>query len=242
MIKNLVIAVLVGALVLTMAVAALAQGANTANVEIRVWERTDDPARNYISARPEGGSWQTLGTIALPLDGETSNGRFRYGDITLAVPFLEVPDTPPPATTLGAWEFFEGENIQGPFGGYYVWETESVEGDRTALVVRCTNSDHLDAFVATSDHVPGEEPDSDVSVRYRFAESEVDVTSEDWRSGLGDGAVQTALFPQNTAFIMALRTASGRLFFNVTDSLNITRYYKFDVTGAQRVFAELDCE
>ena len=72
---------------------AIAQGQRTANVEVRVWEDVNDPGRNFISARPEGGSWSTLGTIPLPLtDGVSSSGRFRYGDITLAVPLPDAGD------------------------------------------------------------------------------------------------------------------------------------------------------
>ena len=72
---------------------AIAQGQRTANVEVRVWEDVNDPERNFISARPEGGSWSTLGTIPLPLtDGVSSSGRFRYGDITLAVPLPDAPE------------------------------------------------------------------------------------------------------------------------------------------------------
>ena len=72
---------------------AIAQGQRTANVEVRVWEDVNDPERNFISARPEGGSWSTLGTIRLPLtDGISSSGRFRYGDITLAVPLPDASD------------------------------------------------------------------------------------------------------------------------------------------------------
>ena len=62
-------------------------GVGSATIEIRVWEDVNDPLRNYISARVEGGSWRTLGTIALPLDdGISSSGRFRYGDTSLVVP------------------------------------------------------------------------------------------------------------------------------------------------------------
>ena len=56
---------------------------------MRVWQRVNDDQALYISARPEGGSWRTLGTIPLGR-GEasayrtTSNGRYRYSDITLA--------------------------------------------------------------------------------------------------------------------------------------------------------------
>jgi len=55
------------------------------NIEIRVWENVNDPERNFISARPEGGSWRVLGTLAIPLtDGQS--GDYRYGDIDLTVP------------------------------------------------------------------------------------------------------------------------------------------------------------
>ena len=69
-----------------------------------MWEDVNDPERNYISARPEGGSWRTLGTIPLPLtDGVSSTGRFRYGDITLAVPLgdgaARSAPTPTPSQT-----------------------------------------------------------------------------------------------------------------------------------------------
>jgi len=56
---------------------------------VRVWQRVSDDQALFISARPEGGSWRTLGTIPLGR-GEasayrtTSNGRYRYSDITLA--------------------------------------------------------------------------------------------------------------------------------------------------------------
>ena len=94
--KNWIIAGLAVALV-TVSVGAgvLAQASRTANVEVRVWESTSDPTLNYISARPEGGSWRTLGTIPLLLtDGVSSSGRFRYGDITLAVPLPEQAAAP----------------------------------------------------------------------------------------------------------------------------------------------------
>jgi len=56
----------------------------TRNVEVRVWQLVADPLRIYISARPEGGSWDTLGTIPLPLDdGHSSTRNYRYGDVTI---------------------------------------------------------------------------------------------------------------------------------------------------------------
>ena len=67
-------------------------------VEVRIWQRVADPLRIYISARPEGGSWDTLGTIPLPLDdGHSRNRNFRYGDITVAVPLPDPPGNDPTA-------------------------------------------------------------------------------------------------------------------------------------------------
>ena len=77
------------AVVALVAVGVDAQSGATANVEVRVWQRVGDARSLYISARPEGGSWRTLGTIPLGR-GEASayrtgaDGRFRYSDITIA--------------------------------------------------------------------------------------------------------------------------------------------------------------
>ena len=79
----------------------------TKDVEVRVWQAVRDARSIYISARPEGGSWATLGTIPLPLDdGHSSSGRFRYGDITVEVP-VPLPSaptaTPTPTPTPTPW-------------------------------------------------------------------------------------------------------------------------------------------
>ena len=64
----------------------MAQSGSTANVEVRVWQRVSDAERLYISARPEGGSWRTLGTIPIDMTGRSSSRAYRYGDITVTVP------------------------------------------------------------------------------------------------------------------------------------------------------------
>ena len=69
-----------------------AQDSRTANVEVRVWQSTSDAESLYISARPEGGSWATLGTIPLDMSGLNSRETFRFGDITVAVPIPETTD------------------------------------------------------------------------------------------------------------------------------------------------------
>lgn len=54
-----------------------------------MWQSRSDANALYISARPEGGSWGTLGTIPLNMSGVSSSGVYRYGDIALAVPVPE---------------------------------------------------------------------------------------------------------------------------------------------------------
>ena len=59
-------------------------------VEVRVWQDVRDGRRIHLSARPEGGFWRELGTVPLPLDdGQSATGRYRYGDVVIAL-------TPPP--------------------------------------------------------------------------------------------------------------------------------------------------
>ena len=61
-----------------------ATGADTAVVELRVWQDVNNAERLYVSARPEGGSWATIGTIRFPLDdGHSADGSLRYGDLTV---------------------------------------------------------------------------------------------------------------------------------------------------------------
>lgn len=69
--------------------------ANTARVEVRVWQDVGNGLDIRISARSTAGSWRTLGIIPLPLDdGLSDTGDYRYGDITLAV---ALPDRAPTA-------------------------------------------------------------------------------------------------------------------------------------------------
>ena len=78
------LALLVG---LAVAGPAMAQGGvGAATVEVRVWQSVDDDRDLYVSARPSGGSWRTLGTLPLALDGLTTSEGYRYGDVALAVP------------------------------------------------------------------------------------------------------------------------------------------------------------
>ena len=76
------LAALLGVLVATVG---SAQSAETATVEVRVWQNVGDLEDIRISARPAGGDWRILGTIPLPLNETTGSGTFAYGDIDLDV-------------------------------------------------------------------------------------------------------------------------------------------------------------
>lgn len=88
--KNIIIATMAALLAVAGALAIVgAQSGDTADIEVRIWQRSQDHSRVYISARPAEGSWRTLGTIPLGR-GQASewatSGAFRYSDITLSVP------------------------------------------------------------------------------------------------------------------------------------------------------------
>lgn len=92
--KNIIIVAL-AALLAIMSALAIVGAQGSTGVNVRVWERVDDPTRNYVSARIDGGSWRTLGTIPIPLtDGQTSDGVYRFGDISLSVALPEYPVAP----------------------------------------------------------------------------------------------------------------------------------------------------
>ena len=84
--RRLIAVVLAGVFGIALLAGADAQSGATANVEVRVWQRVSDANALYISARPEGGSWRTLGTIPIDMDGLSGSRAYRYGDITVTVP------------------------------------------------------------------------------------------------------------------------------------------------------------
>ena len=89
--RTLVAVVLAGVIGLALLAGASAQSGATANVEVRVWQRVADANALYISARPAGGSWRTLGTIPIEMDGLSGSRAYRYGDITVTVPRSGAP-------------------------------------------------------------------------------------------------------------------------------------------------------
>ena len=70
-----------------------------ATVEVRVWQKIADERALYVSARPAGGSWATLGTIPLDMSGLSGSRAYRYGDIAVDVPLGNEPA--PPSGAMG---------------------------------------------------------------------------------------------------------------------------------------------
>ena len=62
--------------------------ADTVFLEMRIWQHVDDADNIWISARPRGGRWDTLGTVPFPLDREAGSysaiSRHRYRDLAIA--------------------------------------------------------------------------------------------------------------------------------------------------------------
>ena len=78
---------------------AVPQGDGEADVDVRVWQDDSLLQGIFVSVRFAGGSWSVPGTATLPLDdGFTSNGRYRYGDVSLAVPPEEATAREPTAS------------------------------------------------------------------------------------------------------------------------------------------------
>ena len=76
---------------------ARARSGTAVSIEIRIWERIDDPIEHYISARRAGGDWAAFETTYVDLfDGYSKSYRYRYGDVTVRLPPRVSP--PPPVT------------------------------------------------------------------------------------------------------------------------------------------------
>ena len=60
-------------------------------VELRVWQHVRNTDSIWVSARPKGGDWRTLGTIPFPLDdGSAWGDYYRYGDLVIAGAALRI--------------------------------------------------------------------------------------------------------------------------------------------------------
>ncbi len=127
------------------ALAVPSPGAATA-VEVRVWQDVRDGRKVFLSARVAGGSWADVGTVAVPLDGRSASGRYRYGD---AVLLLHLPDHGPfpydaydltgAVATPGSYAFFEAPDDVGPVITTY----EGLRQDAAVLVIYPGEDDTL---------------------------------------------------------------------------------------------------
>ena len=109
--KNAVVALLLVALAVSVAADAAAEAPRMLKVEVRVWQDVRDERSLWLSARPDGGSWTTLGTVPLWLDGLSDAGYYRYGDITLGA----LPVAIDSGDSLGAGYYFLN-NVSGYHG------------------------------------------------------------------------------------------------------------------------------
>ncbi len=91
-------------LIATLAPVNGAAAQSTASVEVRVWQSVSDDRGLYVSARPAGGSWGTLGTIPLDMDGLSSSGAYRYGDVAVEAPLSAEPDAPRATIEVRVWQ------------------------------------------------------------------------------------------------------------------------------------------
>ena len=97
-----VLALLAASLIVVVAAQEPPEPPTTANVEVRVWQSTRDAERLYISARPAGGSWDTIGTIPLDMSSLNSRGTYRYADIAVGVPLVQVEPEPEPTAVASS--------------------------------------------------------------------------------------------------------------------------------------------
>ncbi len=223
--KNWIIIALVAVIAIGGAIGAFA-ASQTVNqtFEIRVWEKADDPSANYISARPAGGDWKTLGTIPIKLDSMSASGKYRYGDIELDVavevdvcdpatgpcepvegqPTATPTPTPTPSGDAGNWivtrstDSFDGSTRSFAWlAGIWSPSREfPYDDDIPSLAVRCDSDSGLDIYISVGGYLAGNVGTDTIKVEYRF----------------GDGNIRTGYWNEstdNSAAFVASRELSG---------------------------------
>ena len=130
-------------------------------VHVQVWQDVGDDQNIYVSARGSLGEWDTLGTIALPLDdGLTPDRALRYGDVRLEVPFPEA-GVRTLAGTPGIWGLRDGSGEHARFGGWSRTRALGLTVDRGGSVVVADARNHAirrvapDGVVTTVAGAPG---------------------------------------------------------------------------------------
>lgn len=102
-------------------------------LDVRVWQHPRSEII-YISARPSGGSWLTLGTVRLPLDDGLTPGGQRFGDIRLDVP-LPAGGVTTVAGQPGVSGYADGPSSEAQFGRYSSSVGLGLDVDRHGSVV-----------------------------------------------------------------------------------------------------------
>lgn len=220
----------------------------TAAVDVTVWQHTETDAI-YLSTRPADGTWTTHNTpvtLTPRPDSPWLQGSAIRVDVPVTVE-VEGEQTPSPSISAtlgenyGGWTYFDGENVDGSFVGYYLSATEhsgfSFDLPPT-IYARCEGQDYATGwlFVTTPWLLHG--GDFEADVRYRFAGMTTAVTERWW----SDEDFDSTVAPISSAFVDQLVNSSGTLFMEFIsvwdgDSDSAT----FDVTGAQEMAAALPC-
>ena len=172
----------------------LAEYSVAVSVEVRVWQDTRNRERIFVSARRASGSWETLGTRRLRLDdGQSSSGRFRYGDVMLAVPLPEVS-----VVTLAGHHGLEPGYRDGPgTQARFYFSVEEPPYERCGVEPRLGLDFDPDGSVVVADEASNAirrvAPDGTVTT----------IAGGRGRYGTQDGPVETARFKSPTDVAVA---------------------------------------
>ena len=103
-------------------------------IELRVWQHVSDADNIWVSARPKGGSWRTLGTIRFPLDdGFAWGDNYRYGDTAITTwTGVTVGGTPPRVTKLSLASSGLAGQLSGLLGNLTGLEELRLDGNSLA--------------------------------------------------------------------------------------------------------------
>ena len=217
-----------------------ARAPSQVNVEVRVWQSLSNALDLYISARPEGGSWGTLGTIPLDMSGLNSRGTFRYGDIEVAVPLAFLGRGNTNETRFDAHHLDDGSL----FTTIVVWdaEGEALEGGDSAFGFRCLRGILETTFVVTGSR----EVDHRTLVEHSVDDQEP--VTERWRVTYGViGDYFFAPDPEallerlRGARMLQIRLVDERGFVRLNDDGDI-RVYPHDVSSLLTTPAQINIE
>ncbi|MXX19016.1 MAG: hypothetical protein F4Z48_05945 [Dehalococcoidia bacterium] len=217
-----------------------ARAPNQVNVEVRVWQSVSDALDLYISARPEGGSWGTLGTIPLDMSGLNSRGTFRYGDIDVAVPLWFVGVGKTGGTTYNAYIMDDGSLFTSI--GVHDGDGRVIREGESTFSFRCIRGSLQAIFKVSGAHFFPE------TTSVEWETSNRDPFTERWR--IGGGVIGDWFYAPDSRFVLEqlreaqslkirLRNAEGRIL--TTDDGDL-RIYPHDVSSLLTTPAQMNIE